>query len=69
LLSADDLAGMFKKDLEDFERLLLQFDSNALLSQFRLLQIEFENAELHKLRSGRGPWHPKNCAGEYITAR
>jgi len=40
-----------------------------LLSQFRLLQIEFENAELHKLRSGRGRWHPKNCAAEYITAR
>ena len=63
LFPADDLAGMFQKDLEDFQRLLLQFDPDALPSQLRSLQVEFKNAELHKFRSGRRQRHPKTARG------
>ena len=66
LLPAHDLAGMFQKDLEDFQRLLLQFDPDALPSQFRLLQVEFEDTELHAVRTGWKREHPQiTCDGVY----
>jgi hypothetical protein len=50
-LPSDHLARLFQKSLEDLERLLLQFDSNALLAHFARAQVHLEVVE------------PEDCAG------
>ena len=48
LIAADDLAVGFEKQLKYFEGLLPPLDLDTLFAQFALLQVEFEDAELHK---------------------
>jgi hypothetical protein len=45
LLSGNQLAGMFQKNLEDLEGLLLQLDSCTLLAQFACPQVKLKVAE------------------------
>jgi hypothetical protein len=45
--------------LQNFERLFLQLDFDALLPQFGLLQVEFKDAELHTFRAGCWRGHPQ----------
>src|SRR5262249_7786732 len=72
LLAADDFAVGFEKQLKYFEGLLLQLDLDALFAQFALLQIEFEDAELHKFRvsvlGGHGQ-NTKEDSTESLTPR
>ena len=57
LLAGDQLAGLLQQDFENLDRLALQLQPDAILTELSALRVELEGAETENRVSRRRAWH------------